>query len=118
MTTQRLGIKCKIVGEFKCGADDGTYVGNVVVEDEDMVSIGLTLTGVPDSELHRLCDMAELQVTGRVTGDGIDRKIQLETNPECLEWVMKMECAWPDAVVLDDDGTSVGCALVLIISRI
>lgn len=65
-----LGIVCKIVDEFVAENDGADYVGNVVIEDEEMLSIELTLSGVPDGKVHLLCRMAELEVVGRICGDG------------------------------------------------
>ena len=50
--------------------DSSAYVGTVIVEDEELVSIVLTIRSVPDDKAHMLCESAELDVTGRVTGDG------------------------------------------------
>lgn len=53
------------------------YAGSVVVEDDEIVAITLTISDVPDEQAHLLCKSAMIEATGIVTGDGTQKEMDI-----------------------------------------
>lgn len=80
------------------------YTGSVLVEDDEIIAITLTVRDVPDEKAHLLHKAAMIEATGVVTGDGK----QCETFPRPkampLDFVMEMSCNWANDVVIGNGG--------------
>ncbi|KAH7718053.1 hypothetical protein AAVH_14464 [Aphelenchoides avenae] len=78
-------IAAKIVEGFCSVEGSNNYTGSVLVEDDDMVAITLTVRGVPDDKAHMFCKSAMIEATGIITGD---------------DFVMEMTCNWDSDVTI------------------
>ncbi|KAH7712505.1 hypothetical protein AAVH_20160 [Aphelenchoides avenae] len=78
-------ISARIVEGFCNVEGSNNYTGSVVVEDDEIVAITLTISDVPDEEAHLLCKSAMIEATGVVTGD---------------DFVMEMSCKWSTDVCI------------------
>ncbi|KAH7670029.1 hypothetical protein AAVH_42749, partial [Aphelenchoides avenae] len=81
-------ICAKIVEGFCNVEGSNNYAGSVVVEDDEIVAITLTISDVPDEQAHLLCKSAMIEATGIVTGD---------------DFVMDMSCNWSTDIAIRDE---------------